>query len=1233
MKNQIKLALLLLVMLWSNVNVYSQANTKYWDGGDFSTGTAWSDPTNWYPDGVPTANDHVIINPDRLGSFVQNFVIDVDIETSVKSLTIESQLSGSINTMPVKLSIFSNLTVLENINISANSLVEVLNSQVVLNIGGDWVNKGLFLHGNGTVNFNQPNARKLKANEVFESYTQPPTDPYTASVGMHDEHANAFFNLIFSAGTTTLDAYLRVENNLSIQNQNTRLNASNANFNIELWGNWQNEGTYDATLGKVIFASNLPQNIGKGFRTAATATATVANGAVTNINLVNAGTKYAQAPMVVIEGGEGYGATATATIDANGSVNSIQITSAGAGFTSVPTVRFTPVAKENFYNVDVYKPFHHVSLLARTEVQGTLDFRYGKIISASQTECILGYNGNIISASASAGNGYVDGPLGRIFISSAVTTQEYILGKGTEYAGSVQLSLGLSIPPFTSPTKVLFVIERFNSLPADGRIVPQAANVNHLLNVHYKVQHKPYPLINSGYTVAYPIPGDIVNFSNARIGLPLNLNVESFTKEGNKVNLATLPIADLENFRVLVDPGDDTPDFYGNPRTGHDTERPYHTPGAEWLNLGGINNVNASIGASTVLNATTTFKQLGTGTFALAIRHNTLGVKQDQTITFNALSIKKYGDAGFDLNATASSGLAVSYTSSNPSVATVSGNKVTIVGVGTTNITASQGGNNNYNTATPVVRALVVEKADQSISFAALASKRYKDADFDLTATASSGLPVTYVSSNPAVATVSGNTVTIVGVGYTQITASQAGNANYNVANAFTQTLVVNKTLQTISFAALPDKDINDPDFQLNATASSGLAVTYVSSNPTVATVSGNTVSIVGIGTTCILASQPGNDLYEAAPQVLHHFDVTGAVVQKEQAISFAALADKKVNDAGFDLAATASSGLPVSYISTNPAVATVSGNTVTIVSAGTTTIVASQAGGATYKAAADVKQTLIVGKLPQTISFAALPFKTLDSKSFKLGATTSSGLAVTYASTNTAVATVSGNTVTIVGAGTTQIVASQAGNATYKAAVDVLQELNVYHIPKSPVNLQRTNAPNDHTKAVLAWEDKSDNELGFFIKRSVDNKGTNFEIVAWVEAGVNTYTDEFDSKGKEVYYVVTAYNKAGESAPSNRATITVISQVNNGSAEEIIRPYPNPMINSFGVEVEHLATDQTVTVYLTRPQGDVVKLLGTWSVEELAQQQFDISGVPSGTYLLQIVQGNNTFTKRLVKL
>ena len=136
----------------------------------------------------------------------------------------------------------------------------------------------------------------------------------------------------------------------------------------------------------------------------------------------------------------------------------------------------------------------------------------------------------------------------------------------------------------------------------------------------------------------------------------------------------------------------------------------------------------------------------------------------------------------------------------------------------------------------------------QTITFNALAPKLTTDVPFALTATASSGLTVAYASSNPAVATVAGNTVTIVGSGSTTITASQAGDANYNAATSVPQTLTVNKANQTITFGALAPKLTTDVPFTLTATASSGLAVAYVSSNPAVATISGTTVTIVGAG-------------------------------------------------------------------------------------------------------------------------------------------------------------------------------------------------------------------------------------------------------------------------------------------------------------------------------------------------------------------------------------------------
>ena len=78
--------------------------------------------------------------------------------------------------------------------------------------------------------------------------------------------------------------------------------------------------------------------------------------------------------------------------------------------------------------------------------------------------------------------------------------------------------------------------------------------------------------------------------------------------------------------------------------------------------------------------------------------------------------------------------------------------------------------------------------------------------------------------------------------------------------------------------------------------------------------------------------------------------------------------------------------------------------------------------------------------RLAQNITFGALAEKTTDDPAFQLMATSNSGLPITYTSSNLAVATVSGDMLTIVGGGSTTITASQLGNATYRPAAEVLQ-------------------------------------------------------------------------------------------------------------------------------------------------------------------------------------------------
>jgi gliding motility-associated-like protein len=161
----------------------------------------------------------------------------------------------------------------------------------------------------------------------------------------------------------------------------------------------------------------------------------------------------------------------------------------------------------------------------------------------------------------------------------------------------------------------------------------------------------------------------------------------------------------------------------------------------------------------------------------------TAGSLTTPTLTAMAAITKTFGAASFTLTApTSNSTGAITFTSSNTAVATISGNTVTIVGAGTATITASQAANGNYLSATTST-ILTVNKATPTLGTLANITKTLGDASFTLTApTSNSTGAITYTSSNTSVATISGNTVTIVGAGTATITASQATDTNYLAA-------------------------------------------------------------------------------------------------------------------------------------------------------------------------------------------------------------------------------------------------------------------------------------------------------------------------------------------------------------------------------------------------------------------------------------------------------------------
>ena len=115
-------------------------------------------------------------------------------------------------------------------------------------------------------------------------------------------------------------------------------------------------------------------------------------------------------------------------------------------------------------------------------------------------------------------------------------------------------------------------------------------------------------------------------------------------------------------------------------------------------------------GTPTVTNAATTYTVTAANSGGCDTTNISITVKNPQTITFSALPAKTYGDASYNLTATTSSGLGLSYSSDNTAVATVSDTTIIIVGVGTANITVSQAGNATYAAAPNITQQLTVNK-------------------------------------------------------------------------------------------------------------------------------------------------------------------------------------------------------------------------------------------------------------------------------------------------------------------------------------------------------------------------------------------------------------------------------------------------------------------------------------------------------------------------------------------
>ena len=452
----------------------------------------------------------------------------------------------------------------------------------------------------------------------------------------------------------------------------------------------------------------------------------------------------------------------------------------------------------------------------------------------------------------------------------------------------------------------------------------------------------------------------------------------------------------------------------------------YTSSNTEVATIDGSTVTIVGMGTSTItaVQESTDYFISGTTTATLTVEN----VKP--VVTDFSVPEKTFGDAAFSIVApTSNSDGIFTYTSSNTAVATVAGSTITIVSAGTSTITASQAITADYGSA-KITATLTVNKATPTITNFSAITKTFGNAAFSLvTPTSNSTGAFTYSSSNTAVATIAGSTVTIVGGGTAIITASQATTANY-LAGTTTATMTVNQATSTITNFSVPAKVTENAPFTIvNPTSNSSGLYTYTSSDTSVATIDGSMVTIVGKGTSTITAVQASTTNYLSG-------SITATLIVRRTPVitNFSAIT-KTFGDASFSIVApTTDSDGAITYTSSNTAVATIVGTTITIVSPGISTITASQSLTANY-VSGTITATLTVNKATPIITNFSAITKTFGNAAFSLVAPTSNSTGVfTYTSSNTAVATIAGSTVTIVGGGTATITATQATTTNYLA-------------------------------------------------------------------------------------------------------------------------------------------------------------------------------------------------------
>ncbi len=444
---------------------------------------------------------------------------------------------------------------------------------------------------------------------------------------------------------------------------------------------------------------------------------------------------------------------------------------------------------------------------------------------------------------------------------------------------------------------------------------------------------------------------------------------------------------------------------------------------------------------------------------------------------FTVPANKLYGDVSFNLTDPDSTDNTVgfTFTSSNTNVATLDGRIVTIVGVGSTIITATQEATASrgqldisatliVSPRTPIITLDPIVKLYGNSSFRPQPSTTNTDI--------SGGRVFTFTSDNIAVVSMlDASLVRINGVGTTTLRYTQAASANFTDASG-TVGITVNKGVSGFSastFAVATNKTYGDASFAITTfpIGSSTGAITYSSNDETVATIDNNgMITLVGQGTVTFTASQLESALYAADTKTSNILTVARKTVALSRNTPTAATITKYYGDASFSVIAMNESNGEISYTSSDPSFATIdiSSGRVNIIALGSTTLTARREQTAQYNET-DVSWSLTINRGQTTLTGLSSMTRNVTVAPFSVTASSASDGAVTYAlqdplSTVLTIHPTSG-LVTLLSPGLATIVASQAQGTLYEAPPNITATITVTAASNTLEGATLTNTNN----------------------------------------------------------------------------------------------------------------------------------------------------------------------------